>query len=229
MTPEPDGAVLCDDHPIFADALALVLTARGIAVRAVVHTAADVLPAVREHRPRICVIDRHLGPDDGLDLITGILDAGPGTRVLVLSGDRDPATARRALAAGAAGYVCKTAGVAALVDAVRAVIAGRPVVDVPVAVPAERTAGSAEAHRLAEHLTPRERECLVLIVEGLGTRAITERLGVSAATVRTYVQGILTKLGVHSRIEAASLAVRHGLLDADPSVADLPGLLRHAD
>ncbi|GEL25629.1 DNA-binding response regulator [Pseudonocardia sulfidoxydans NBRC 16205] len=207
-----NDVVLCDDHPIFADALCIVLTARGVTVRAVVNTAGDVLPAVRTHRPRVCVVDRHLGPDDGLDLIAGIVAAGTGTRVLVLSGDRDPATARRAIDAGAAGYVCKTAGVAALVDAVRAVLAGECVVDVPAATAAPRSRADAEAHRLAAHLTPRERECLALIVDGLGTGAITERLGVSAATVRTYVQGVLTKLGVHSRIEAASFAVRHDLL-----------------
>ncbi|ODU05138.1 MAG: hypothetical protein ABS81_08450 [Pseudonocardia sp. SCN 72-86] len=207
-----NDVVLCDDHPIFADALGIVLTARGVTVRAVVNTAADVLPAVQTHRPQVCVIDRHLGPDDGLDLIAGVVAAGTGTRVIVLTGDRDPATARRAIEAGAAGYVCKTAGVAALVDAVRAVLAGEGVVDVPAAVPVPRSPADAEAHRLAAHLTPRERECLSLIVDGLGTGAITERLGVSAATVRTYVQGVLTKLGVHSRIEAASFAVRHDLL-----------------
>ncbi|GAY09555.1 response regulator transcription factor [Pseudonocardia sp. N23] len=216
MTREPapaqggvDDVVLCDDHPIFADALAMVLTARGVTVREVVLAASDVLPAVRRHRPRVCVIDRHLGPDDGLDLIAGIVAAGTGTQVLVLSGDRDPTTAHCAVEAGAAGFVSKTAGVAALVDAVRAVLGGSDVVDV---LPVPRTPGDAEAHRLAAHLTPRERECLELIVDGLGTRAITERLGVSAATVRTYVQSVLTKLGVHSRLEAASFAVRHDLL-----------------
>jgi two-component system nitrate/nitrite response regulator NarL len=67
--------------------------------------------------------------------------------------------------------------------------------------------------RLAGYLTARERECLRLLVEGLDTARMATRLGVSPATVRTHVQLLLTKLGVHSRLEAASLAVRYRLLD----------------
>jgi two-component system, NarL family, nitrate/nitrite response regulator NarL len=70
----------------------------------------------------------------------------------------------------------------------------------------------ADAHRLAGYLTNRERECLALLVDGLSSDAIAERLGVSITTVRTHVQAVLTKLGVHSRLEAASFAVRHSLL-----------------
>ncbi|MGH3753399.1 MAG: helix-turn-helix domain-containing protein [Pseudonocardiaceae bacterium] len=72
-----------------------------------------------------------------------------------------------------------------------------------------------EARRLAAHLTARERECLVLLIEGLGTRAMTLRLGVSTTTVRSHVQGLLTKLGVHSRLEAAAFAVRYDLVEHD--------------
>jgi DNA-binding CsgD family transcriptional regulator len=72
-------------------------------------------------------------------------------------------------------------------------------------------------HRLAAYLTIRERECLRLLVEGLGTAQMAVRLGVSPATVRTHVQSLLTKLGVHSRLEAASLAVRHRLLEDLPA------------
>ena len=68
---------------------------------------------------------------------------------------------------------------------------------------------------LAEHLTGREWQCLAMLVEGLNTTAMTARLGVSRTTVRTHVQALLTKLGVHSRLEAASLAVRYRLLDED--------------
>ena len=72
-------------------------------------------------------------------------------------------------------------------------------------------------HRLAAYLTIRERQCLGLLVEGLDTAQMAVRLGVSPATVRTHVQSLLTKLGVHSRLEAASLAVRHRLLEDLPA------------
>lgn len=203
--------VLCDDHPVFADALAVVLTGRGYAVRAVVHSTAGIVAAVRAHRPAACVIDRHFADGDGLDVVAPVVAASPATRVLLLTADRDPAVAGRALAAGASGYLCKTAGVAALVSAIGRIVRGEVVVDAP-EPPVQRTSEHAEALRLAAYLTARERECLALVVDGLGTGAMAERLGVSTTTVRTHVQAVLTKLGVHSRLEAASFAVRHSLL-----------------
>jgi two-component system, NarL family, nitrate/nitrite response regulator NarL len=206
--------VLGDDHPVFADALARVLAGHGFRIRAVVHEAGEVVDAVVAHRPRVCVIDRHFADGDGLLLLPAVCAASPATRFVLLTADRDPETARGAVAAGAGGYLCKTAGVSALVSTIIRVAAGELVTDLPVqAAPAP---AHAEAHRLAGYLTPRERDCLVMIVDGLGTVAIAERLGVSLTTVRTHVQSVLTKLGVHSRLEAASFAVRHALLGPVP-------------
>jgi DNA-binding NarL/FixJ family response regulator len=212
--PDPDAVdlVLCDDHPVFADALGAVLAGHRFRVRAVVHRAADVVPAVAEHRPRVCVIDRHFADGDGLDELPGALAASPSTRVVLLTADRDPDTARRALDSGAAGYLCKTAGVSALVSMITRVASGEVVADLVASRPAAVSAEQAQARRLAGYLTPRERDCLAMMVDGLGTAATAERLGVSVTTVRTYVQAVLTKLGVHSRLEAASYAVRHGLV-----------------
>jgi two-component system nitrate/nitrite response regulator NarL len=202
--------VLGDDHPVFAEALARVLAGYGFRVRAVVRRVDDVVPAVLAHRPHICVVDRHFGGGgDGLTVLPAVRAASPTTRTVLLTADRDPDTARRALAAGADGYLCKTAGVSALVSVLLRVAAGEVVTDLP--VPAGPPPEHAHAHRLAGYLTPRERDTLAMIVDGLGTAAIAARLGVSVATVRTYVQAVLTKLGVHSRLEAASFAVRHAL------------------
>jgi two-component system nitrate/nitrite response regulator NarL len=208
--------VLGDDHPVFAEALARVLAGYGFRVRAVVRRVDDVVPAVLAHRPHICVVDRHFGGDgaggnggDGLTVLPAVRAASPTTRTVLLTADRDPDTARRALAAGADGYLCKTAGVSALVSVLLRVAAGEVVIDLP--VPAGPPPEHADAHRLAGYLTPRERDTLAMIVDGLGTAAIAAGLGVSVATVRTYVQAVLTKLGVHSRLEAASFAVRHAL------------------
>ena len=89
--------------------------------------------------------------------------------------------------------------------------------DVPKPAAARPPAPRDHAHRLAAFLTARERECLLLLVEGLDTAGIATKLGVSAATVRTHVQSLMTKLGVHSRLEAASYAVRYRLLDDEES------------
>ncbi|MCO1657856.1 response regulator [Pseudonocardia humida] len=216
LEPVPSWAdvVLCDDHPVFTDALGAVLTHHGLRVRAVAHRAADVVGVVVAHRPQVCVVDRHFADGDGLAELPRVRAASPATRVVLLTADRDPDTARRALAAGAAGYLCKTAGVSALVSTITRVAQGEVVTGaVPAPLSPVRAAEHVEAHRLAGYLTPRERDCLAMMVDGLGTAAIAARLGVSAATARTYAQAVLTKLGVHSRLEAAAFAVRHALLD----------------
>jgi two-component system, NarL family, nitrate/nitrite response regulator NarL len=204
--------VLCDDHPVFVDALGVVLGRRGFTVDAVVTRVAQIAPTVARHRPEICLIDRTFGAEDGLAQIGPILAASPRTRVLMLTADRNEATASRALAAGASGYLCKTAGIDAVVGAIRGVLAGTTAVRLTPRPAPRLSPQDADAHRLAGYLTKRERECLALLVDGLSSDAIAERLGVSITTVRTHVQAVLTKLGVHSRLEAASFAVRHSLL-----------------
>lgn len=205
--------VLGDDHAVFVESLVSVLAAEGFSVLAAAGSLTATIDAVRTHRPEVCLVDRHFADGDAVAAIDNILAVSPGTRVLILTADRDTEVMLRAIKVGATGYVHKTRGVRALVEAVARVADGEVVVDAP-RTSRQRTAGN-DARRLAEHLTARERECLTLLVEGLDTRAMTERLGVSTTTVRSHVQGVLTKLGVHSRLEAASLAVRYDLVDHD--------------
>jgi DNA-binding NarL/FixJ family response regulator len=107
--------------------------------------------------------------------------------------------------------------VAALTAAISRILGGEVVVDVPKAAGRRRTVQQDGMQRLAGHLTTRERECLRLILDGLDTTRMAARLGVSPSTVRTHVQSLLTKLGVHSRLEAASLAMRYRLLEDLPA------------
>jgi two-component system nitrate/nitrite response regulator NarL len=204
--------VLCDDHTVFLDVLETVLTARGFTVGAVVDSAARIVEVVRRRQPDICLLDRHFADGDGIEMIRQVAAAAARTRIVVLSGDRDPNVVHRALQFGAAGYVHKTSGVAALVTAIRKVMNGEIVVDTPQPSGDRHRRDSDEAHRLARYLTARERECLVLLVAGFGTQEIARRLGISTATARTYMQALLTKLGLHSQLEAAAFAVRHSLV-----------------
>jgi two-component system, NarL family, nitrate/nitrite response regulator NarL len=206
--------VLGDDHVVFLDALAAVLTQHGHFVRAVAPGADELVESVRSTQPEVCLINRYLDVDDLADVIGRVIGASGGTRVIVLSGDADTVTAPQALDAGASGYVHKSRGVSALISAVERVLAGNVVVDVPAAANIRRSASPNDVERLAARLTMRERECLSLLVEGLDTAAMVVKLGISRTTVRTHVQAVLNKLGVHSRLEAASLAVRSGILDA---------------
>lgn len=206
------GLVIGDDHSVFLDAMSAVLIQHGYQVT-VARSVRDTIESVRRKQPDVCLIDRHFAGDSGITAIGPMLAASGRTKILVLSADPDTEGIRQALQAGAAGYLHKTRGVAALTRAIDRVQRGEVVVDVPKPRPARERARSDDARRLAAFLTARERECLNLLVEGLDTSGIAIKLGVSGATVRTHVQSMLTKLGVHSRLEAASYAVRYGLLD----------------
>jgi two-component system, NarL family, nitrate/nitrite response regulator NarL len=211
------GLVIGDDHSVFLDAMSAVLVQRGYQVT-VARSVRDTIESVRREQPDVCLIDRHFDGDSGITAISPMLAASGRTKILVLSADPDTEGIREALQAGASGYLHKTRGVSALTRAIDRVQRGEVVVDVPQPRPAREQAPPDDAHRLAAFLTARERECLHLLVEGLDTSGIAAKLGVSAATVRTHVQSVLTKLGVHSRLEAASYAVRYGLLDEASSL-----------
>lgn len=211
--------VLGDDHVVFVDALSAALTRDGFDVTAVAHTVVDTIEAAARHRPDVCVIDRGFADGDGIDAIGDILDASDRTRVVVLTADRDAGGAEAAIRAGASGYVNKMCDLDVVRAAIRAATEGEIVLDLAAARRGRRGSDQTDVHRLAAHLTGREWECLALLVAGAGTGKMARQLGVSATTVRTHVQSLLTKLGVHSRLEAAALAVHHSLL------RDRPGLM----
>lgn len=214
------GMVLADDHTIFAESLVPVLANAGFRVLAVCGTLTSTIDAVRNHRPKVCLLDRHFPDGDGLTRIGDIIAICPETRILVLTADEGADAILQAVRAGAAGYMHKTWGLGALLDAVARITDGEVVIDGPRKT--RRQVDRDDARRLAAHLTARERECMALLVEGLDTRSMARRLGVSTTTVRSHVQALLTKLSVHSRLEAAAFAVRHGLIDhCLPSAAPL--------
>ncbi len=218
----PIKVVIGDDHAVFLDALACVLAEQGCTVTKST-TISGTVSAVRQRQPDVCLVDRHFAAgQDGLGALGDISGACPRTKVLILSADGNSDSIMRAMRAGAAGYVHKTRGVSVLKQTIERVLRGEIVIEVP-AAPGIRPqlAQQRDALRLAAYLTARERQCLELLVEGQDTAAMISRLGVSAATVRTHVQALLTKLGVHSRLEAAAFAVQHGLLDEAPGRRDL--------
>jgi DNA-binding NarL/FixJ family response regulator len=207
--------VIGDDHVVFLDALAAILIQQDYAVT-IAGTVSETIDAVAQGQPELCLVDRHFGGEDSIEAIGKLMAASPGTKVLVLSADPDADGIMAALSAGASGFLHKTRGVTALTAAISRVLRGEVVVDVPRARARPRPPGHDDAHRLAAHLTEREREILGLLIEGLDTAAIARKLTVSRTTVRTHVQSVLSKLGVHSRLEAASFAVRYHLLEDGP-------------
>lgn len=210
-------ALMVDDHLLFAEAVRPHLEAAGVEVVAVVATQNDAVAAVRQYRPTLALVDLRLAGESGLAVGSRILEEAPQTRVVALTATEEPGSVREALRLGFQGYLTKDISIREFVDAVRTALDGQVVVSrrsAP-AVVGERSSPLEQAGRLAEHLTGREREVLSLIAEGAGSREISSRLHIAPNTVRTHVQSILTKLQVHSRLEAAAFAVRHGVVEVE--------------
>nr|WP_223187131.1 response regulator transcription factor [Streptomyces sp. CBMA29] len=165
---------------------------------------------------------------DGLALVERVRAEYPGTRTVVLAERDDARRAARALQAGASGWVAKDCSLSRLLAVVRGVL--RDETHLPPAlltgVLRELTAARrhrTESERLVESLTPREQEVLRCMVAGLGRKAVAERLFLSPHTVRTHMQNVLGKLGVHSTLAAVALARRAGVgpVELVPSAGDV--------
>lgn len=204
--------VLCDDNRILCEALAAGLEACGHQVAGIATTAADGVRAVATHDPDVCLLDlRFHGPRDGLSVVRTIRKQHPRTKVLVLSAVTDPATVTLALEAGAVGYLRKDQSVGQVADALNVVADGGLVIDAtPRRVP-KRSAAPPREKPLPE-LSPRETEVLHRIVAGQDTAQMVREMGITTNTLQSYVSSVLAKLGAHSRLEAAALASKRGLL-----------------
>jgi DNA-binding NarL/FixJ family response regulator len=179
----------------------------------VVGEAGSAAEAVREAArlgPDVLLLDVELPDRDGLSILPELKRAVPRARVLVVTMHAEPALVRRAIEAGAAGYVLKGVGRRELLAAVRAVRHGESVVDPSLL----RELAVAEARALpGEPLTPVELDVLRGIADGLTNRQIAERMRWSVATAKKYVQRVLEKLEVTDRTQAAVAALRARLLD----------------
>ncbi len=206
--------LIVDDHRLFADVVGSALEQLGARIVGPVGTVADAIEASERERPDLVLLDLGLPDGTGLDAGRAILAAHPGIAVVALTASTDPRAATEAVKAGFRGFVPKDARIPSVISAISGALAGRVVVIRPSRTSGQRSTGNGSVTSpLTTGLTPREREILALIVAGSGSRAIADRLHISTNTVRTHVQSVLTKLQVHSRLEAAAFAIRHGLVE----------------
>lgn len=202
----PIRIMIVEDHVIVRQGLAALLGT--VPDFEVVAEADDVTQAIaffRQHEPDITLMDLRLGKSMGVDAITQIRADHPDARIIVLTtfdGDED---IYRALQAGARGYLLKGMDGDELMEAIRAVHAGKKRIPASVAERlAERMSGPA--------LTGREIDVLRQIVLGSNNREIAAALNISEATVKTHINNLLSKLGVSDRTQAATTALQRGIV-----------------
>lgn len=208
------SVLIVDDHRLFADALRLLLEVNGVRVVGIATKAPDALALLRATRPGLVLVDLELADADGVQLGLRILSERPATKMVGLSGTDSPNMIREVIQAGFHAYLTKDVPGVQLINSIRAALAGQVTIPHRLASAAAgaRSPIQRETDLIIGHLTRREAEVLALLVEGAHTQEIAAHLSLSANTVRTHIQSILGKLGVHSRLEAATFAVRHGLV-----------------
>jgi two-component system, NarL family, nitrate/nitrite response regulator NarL len=215
--------VVCDDQRILVESLAVALQARGHDVLAATTTPAECLTAIANDQPDVCLLDLYLpGREDGLEAARAIRTDHPGTQVLILSGMTDPVVLARAIDLGVAGIIRKDQTVDMIAAALLQVAIGVSAFQTDVVRDVVGRLTLPPRKEPWEYLTERELEVLRRIVAGESTKQMARSMQIAASTVRTYAQNVLTKLGVHSRLEASAIAFRAQLVDEVPRDAWSP-------
>lgn len=209
--------ILVDDHTLFRVGLETLLTHRGIDVVASVGSGDESVALAFDLKPDVILLDMRMPPPDGLQVLQRLRESGLDMPIAMLTTSTDERDLVECLRNEAQGYLLKDMEPDALVRALRDIVSGKTVV-APELTPI--LARVVQGHETPEpvtrvnpfaELTPREGEILCLLAEGQSNKVIARRLGISDGTVKLHVKAILRKLDVHSRVEAAVMAVQHGL------------------
>jgi NarL family two-component system response regulator LiaR len=212
MQPDCIRVIVVDDHTLLRSGIRFALLAiDDIEFVGEAHHGLEALNVCAATQPDVVLMDLHLpGEMDGVATTKAIRVLYPTVQVVALSSYTNPDQVRAILQAGAIGYLLKGVSVQVLADAIRAAHAGRPTLANEALVALVEPAATPKS-LLGGDLSPREREVLALLVEGMSNAQIAQRLTVSVAAVKYHVSNILSKLGAANRTEAAALARKHGL------------------
>jgi DNA-binding NarL/FixJ family response regulator len=201
--------LVADDHPVVRAGLGAVIAEQDdLELVAEAENGANAVALFREHRPDVALMDLRMPVMDGVEAIREIATEFPDARILALTTYEGDADIRRALEAGASGYLLKDMLLTEVLSAVRAVQRGERVI--PIAV-AERLAEFPER----SDLTEREAEVLQLVARGLSNKEVARAIGRTDETVKIHLKNAFAKLGVADRTEAVTVALTRGLIHLD--------------
>jgi DNA-binding NarL/FixJ family response regulator len=211
-TSSADGRIrvlVADDHPVVRTGLAAVIKEEpDLQLVAQAENGERAVALYREHRPDVVLMDLRMPKMGGVDAIRSITEEFPEARILALTTYEGDADIRRALNAGARGYLLKDMLLSDVITAIRSVLRS------------ERVIPAAVATRLAEYperseLTERELEVLELVAKGLSNKEVAHAIGRMDETVKIHLKNIFSKLGVADRTEAVTVALARGLIHLD--------------
>lgn len=208
LTPNPRIRVMVvDDHAVVRQGISDVLSGDpGIEIVALATSGPEAVSLASEHHPDVALMDISMPAMDGVDATRRAIDASPGLKVVMLTSFAEPQHVNAALDAGAVGYLLKDAEPQEIVRAVKAASRGE-------APFSPRAAGALlqrrSEHRAIEELTPREREVLELVGQGMANKQIARRLVIKEKTVKAHLTSVFQRIGVSDRTSAALWAARH--------------------
>ncbi len=209
--------LMIDDHALFRMGLSELLQRRGIEVIGAVGDCREGVDWVVESHPDVVLLDMRMPQMSGLEVLKELRRREVGMPIVMLTTSREESDVVNALQSGAQGYLLKDMEPEDLIKALGDIVAGQTVVAPELtivlakAVQGEAARDDTGGHRALGELTPRELEILCHLAEGQSNKVIARNLGISDGTVKLHVKAILRKLEVHSRVEAAVIAVEENI------------------
>lgn len=195
-----------DDHPILREGIASIIHGEhDMVVVGEASTGREAIEVFRNKRPDVTLMDLQMPDLNGIDAIVTIRHEQPQARIIVLTTYEGDVLARRALKAGATGYILKDLIRTELLDAIRAVYAGRRYIP-------QKIAAELAEHYAEDDLSEREIEVLRQVARGTSNKIIASHLSISEATVKAHLKNIMLKLGASDRTHAVNIATTRGFL-----------------
>ena len=190
-----------------------MLEARGHPVLAIATTASDSIAAVVTNRPDACLLDLRFPDGSGLEVARTIRRCVPDAKIVILSCVTDPATVSEAKKIGVAGFLRKDQNPEAITGALGVISAGGVAFGAGSSRQPSRRTMSSPADDLLRKLTPHERQVLQRLVAGQSTEQMAREMNLATSTLRSHIGRVLSKLGAHSRVQAAAIARRGSAVD----------------